>query len=217
MKTIYTLAIIVLCLGCANESDPEADRTNFTRIYDNYKFDASYTPIDIKQTPDGGYLILGSRRLTESNFTGIYLLKVDDLGNVLREEEVDETYVNPIGLLANGGKYYFFCMTAVGLQTHLVDVDADGNIGTFVSAAGPYPAAAAVDGNNFLLLNYNHVDKQSVLSVVTPAGAITQSKAFSIGAGDAVEEPIINHFLRTGRNLPFGVGKTASGLYYFNR
>ncbi len=44
---------------------------------------------------------------------------------------------------------------------------------------------------------------------------VTASKAFSIGAGEGVEEPVINHFLRTGKQFPFFTGKTGN-LFYFN-
>jgi hypothetical protein len=56
----------VFILHCANDSDPAADKASFTRIYDNNKYNASFYPIDIKQTPDGGYLILGGRRIEDS-------------------------------------------------------------------------------------------------------------------------------------------------------
>ena len=217
MRLIIIAFSIFLFIGCANDSDPAADKGSFTRIYDNNKYNASFYPIDIKQTPDGGYLILGGRRIDDSNFSGIYIMKLDEFGGFVSEQEVDETFVNPIApLLENGGNYYFFCMTSVGLQTQLFHLDAKGTLGEPIGVGGSYPAAAAPDGNNFALLSYDNLNKQTVLSVVTPAGSISQSKGFSIGAGDAVEEPIINHFLRTGKQIPFLVGKAASGQYYFN-
>lgn len=217
MRQLLTLSLFLVFVGCSNESDPASDKSSFTRIYDNDKFNASFYPIDMKQTPDGGYLILGGRRIENSNFSGIYILKTDEFGGFISEQEVDENYVNPIGsLLESGGKYYFFCMTSVGLQTQLFEMDAEGTLNNPIDVGGSYPAAAAVDGNNFLLLSYDNFNKLSVISVVSPAGAVSQSKGFSIGAGDAVEEPIINHFLRTGTQIPFLVGKTPAGQYYFN-
>lgn len=215
MRYLFILALVVL-FGCSNDSDPAADKASFTRIYDNSKFNAAYNPIDIKQTPDGGYLILGSRRLDTSLFPGIYLLKVDEFGGFVSEEEVDDELVAPIGPLMqhSDGGYYFFCMLDVGLQTQLIRVDADGTIADQFAVGNSYPAAVAQDGNSFLLLSYNHVDKESVVSVVSTSGAVSSSKDFSIGAGDAVEEPIINHFLQTGRKLPFVVGKVGSAFYF---
>lgn len=216
MRLLALASITLIFIGCSNDSDPAADKASFTRIYDNNKYNASFFPIDIKQTPDGGYLILGGRRIDDSNFSGIYLMKVDEFGGLVSEQEVDENYVNPIGpLLESGGNYFFFCMTPVGLQTQLFQVDVEATLGNPVSVGGSYPAAAAMDGNNFVLLSYDNFNKNSVVSVVTPTGSITQSKSFSIGAGDAVEEPIINHFLRTGKQIPFLVGKAGS-QYYFN-
>lgn len=217
MRQLLALSLFLVFAGCSNESDPASDKSSFTRIYDNDKFNASFYPIDMKQTPDGGYLILGGRRIENSNFSGVYILKTDEYGGFISEQEVDENYVNPIGsLLESGGKYYFFCMTSVGLQTQLFEMDAEGTLNSPIDVGGSYPAAAAADGSNFLLLSYDNFNKLSVISVVTPTGNVGQSKGFSIGAGDAVEEPIINHFLRTGNQLPFLVGKTPAGQYYFN-
>ncbi len=214
----YLLPIVAFALlsGCSNDSDPVADKSNFTKIYDNNKFSASYYPIDMKQTPDGGFLILGGMRLEESNFSGVYVMKVDEFGGYVYDRELDSEFVNPVGLLESNSDYYFFAMTPVGLQTQLFQVSADGQVNTPTPVGGSYPSAVAQDGSNFILLSYDNGNKESVISVITPSGQISKSKGFSIGAGDAVEEPIINHFLRTGRQLPFQVGKTASGQYFFN-
>lgn len=216
MRLLFALSLFIV-FGCSNESDPALDKSSFTRIYDNDKFNGSFYPIDVKQTPDGGYLILGGRRIENSNFSGIYILKTDEFGGFISEQEVDENFVNPIGsLLENGGTYFFFCMTSVGLQTQLFEMDAEGTLGNPIDVGGSYPAAAAMDGSNFLLLSYDNFNKQSVIAVVSPTGSVSKSKGFSIGAGDAVEEPIIDHFLRTGNQLPFLVGKTPAGQYFFN-
>ncbi len=216
-QILLIVSYLLLVVGCSNESDPVSDKSNFTRIFDNDKFNASFYPLDLKQTADGGYLILGGRRIQESNFLGIYIMKVNEFGDFISEQEVDAQFVNPIGpLMENNGSYYFFCMTSVGLQTQLLKFDSEGTLSEPIVIAGSYPAAAAKDGNNFILLSYDNFNKQSVVSVITPSGSIIQSKGFGIGAGDSVEEPIISHFLRTGTQFPFLVGKTKSGQYYFN-
>ena len=216
-QAVLILFLAVGAFRCSNDADPAADKANFTKIYDNNTFETSYYPIDMVQTPDGGYLILGGRSLTGSDFSGIYLMKVDESGAFVSDQNVSSDNVDPIGrILAANNQYYFFCMTAVGLQSQLVSMDGNGTIGQIVNVSGTSPAAAAQDDNNFLLLSYDNVNKQSLVSVITPAGAVSQSKGYSIGAGDAVEAPIINHFIRTGRQFPFQVGKTLSGQYFFN-
>lgn len=217
MKRYLLVLFSLSVIACSNESDPETDKVNFTRIYDSNRYNTSYTPIDLQQTPDGGYLILSSRRLEESNFPGIYLMKVDEFGAFISDQLVDEQYVNPVGdLMAINGSYFFFCMTELNLQTQLMEISAEGEIVQTINVGGTYPAAASLDNSNFVMLGYDNANKQSVLSIISPTGATSLSAGFSVGAGDAVEEPIINHFLRTGRQFPFKVGKTTNGQYFFN-
>jgi hypothetical protein len=221
MIRIHALRITVLAVmltGCLEEANPAFDEKAFTKIFDNYQFSASYFPIDVQQTSDGGYLILGGRRLTTTTFTGIYLLKADKYGNFTSDQEVDESYVNPVGdLMKIGADYYFLCMDPLTLQTHIARVDANGEgfTATPVATALTYPAAASLDGTNIIALNYNPVTLQSVISVMTSTGTVTSSKGYTIGVGEGVEEPIINHYLRTGRQFPFQTGKAGS-LYFFN-
>ncbi|MBI3218127.1 MAG: hypothetical protein HYZ44_01305 [Bacteroidetes bacterium] len=220
-NTILLIFLITLAASCAKDSDLATDKANFTRIYDNNKFDASNYPIDMKQTPDGGYLILGRRKLTDSNFSGTYLMKVDEWGAFVSELEVPSDKVAPIGpLLEVNGKYYFFTMTPIGLKTELNEVDSNGALTKTISVtgdgAGGYPAAAYNDNGRFLLLRYDNVDKESVVDVITPAGATSSYIGFSVGRGDNVEAPIIEHFLQTGRQFPFQIGKTTAGQYFFN-
>jgi hypothetical protein len=213
------LLIAGIQTSCTEESNPVFDTDNFTSIFDSNDFDASYFPIDMRETPDGGYLVLGGRKLDDSNFTGIYLLKADENGGFVKEVEVEETSVNPIGKLTEyQGKYYFFCMDPVTQIAQIADVDADLGTVTITPVQNglTYPAAAAFVDNNFVLLSYDNGNKESVISLVNVSGGVTASKGYTIGTGEDIEEPIINHFIRTGRQYPFEVGKVSSSLYYFN-
>jgi len=217
----YSLLFLSLLLAtaCLEESTTAIDEQAFTKIFDNDQFDGSYYPIDMRETSDGGYLILGGRSLDDTNFSGIYILKADRYGNFEKELEVPADYVNPIGqLIPSAGTLKFFCMDPLTLQTFIATVDEQAENVSMepLSVSLSYPAAAAPDGNNVILLSYNDLDKQSVISLMSPSGNVTASKGYTIGAGDAVEEPIINHFLRTGKQFPFLVGRIPGGLYYFN-
>jgi hypothetical protein len=218
-KSLLLLLCVIFLNGCLEKSDPGLDQQNFNSIFDNNQFAVENYPIDIKQTADGGYLILGERRLPESNFRGIYLLKADKFGKFVSEVEVEDIYVNPVGdFLQSGDKFYFFCMEELSLSAQIIEVDETlENI--VVSPAGglTYPAATSMDGSDILLLSYNHEDKEMIFSRHNTSGNVVGSAAaFSIGVGDDIEEPIINHFIRTGKRFPFQVGRIPGGLYYFN-
>ena len=219
-KMFVLIFVIAGCtVSCTEESNPKFDTDNFTSIFDNNKFDASYFPIDIQETPDGGFLVLGGRNLEDSNFTGIYLLKADEFGNFVKEIDVDEGSVHPIGkLTAIQGRYYFFCMDPVTQVAQIADVDAALEAVNITAVQGglTYPAAATYVDNGFALLSYDNGSKESVISLVSISGGVQASKGYSIGTGEDIEEPIINHYIRIGRQYPFEVGRVSSSLYFFN-
>jgi len=221
-RSTYILPFILflsVMVSCSEESNPEFDIQTFTTIFDNSNFDASYFPIDMRQTADGGYIILGGRKLDDSNFTGIYLLKADKFGNFVKELEVEETSVNPVAQFVEyQTKFYFFCMDPLTQQAQIANVDANLESVSITPVQGglTYPAASSFVDNNFVLLGYNNGDKQTVISILNTDGGILASKGYSIGTGEDVEEPIIKHFIRTGRQYPFAVGKVDGGLYFFN-
>jgi len=216
---LYIVSTLLVIVSCSEESNPEFDTQTFTTIFDNNKFDASYFPIDMQETPDGGYVILGGRKLTDTSFTGIYLLKADKFGNFVKEIEVGETSVNPVAdFVEYQTKYYFFCMDPLTQVAQIASVDANLEAVTITPVQGglTYPAASAFVDNNFVMLGYNNGDKQTVISILNPDGGILESQGYTIGTGEDVEEPIINHYIRTGKQFPFGVGKAAGGLFFFN-
>jgi hypothetical protein len=222
-KYIPLLMLAGYAFSCANDSDPAADKSNFARVYNSNTYNASYYPIDITQTPDGGYLILGGRTLEgsdfsqTSDFSGTYLLKVDEFGGFVSEQEVSSESVAPTGpLLSANDKYYFFCMTPVGLGLQLTELTASGEISQTIDVGGSYPVAAAQDNTNFILLSYDNEKKQSVVSVVSPTGSVSNSKGYPVSQGDAAAGPIVNHFINNDAKFPFQVGKTSSGQYFFN-
>jgi hypothetical protein len=224
MKRFIFLSLLLALAGssyrCAEKTDLKFEEENFTSFFDNNQFNAVFSPIDVKQTRDGGYLILGSRKLPESTFAGIYLLKANKYGNFIKELEVESTYVNAVAHFALlNDKYYFFCMSSADTRVHLAEVDEnlDAILVNPVSGGLSYPMASSlVDETAFALLSYNNFDKQSVISIVRPNGTLSAVKTYSIGVGDKVEEPIMNHFIRTGRQYPFAIGKTANNVYFFN-
>lgn len=221
---LYLLLALISAgiISCEEESSPLFEQESFTKIYDNGFFNAAYQSLDLVQTADGGYLILASKRLEESTFSGIYIMKANKSGEFEKGIDMEPGQgVNATNeMLESGGAYYFFCMGEQSLNAQLAKVDEDlsGDSVQMISLAGKsYPAAAGLaDDNNFILLNYNHEEKSSDLSKVDVTGAVTAIASVDIGAGDDVDEPLINHFFQTGRKFPFLAGQTSGGTYYFN-
>ncbi len=215
---LCTLSSLLALSSCSEDSDPEFEKQTFTSVFDHSDFSAGFYPISLKQTPDGGYLILAERKIPGSMFRGSYLLKVDEVGDFERELALDVN-ANPVGdLMEVGGDYYFFAMDTLTLQGQLLKVDAEAQAAEVNIAGGvTYPTAASLAGDELLLLSYQHEDKLSMLSIHTVNGDLVKDPAhFSIGAGDDVEEPIMSHILRTGKRFPFQVGKVSNDLYFFN-
>lgn len=211
--------LMSMCISCSEDSNPEFEKETFTSIFDHREFSSAFYPIDVKQTADGGYLILAEQKTTESTFTGIYILKADARGNFVKELALENQYVNAVGdLMEIEGQYYFVGMDGSNLQAQLIKVDAHAELIEITPLSGiTYPAAATAVEQGFLLLSYNHVDRASALSLHQLTGqAIKGPKYFSIGAGDDVAEPIMKHFIRSGKRFPFQVGKVSEELYFFN-
>jgi hypothetical protein len=221
-KIFFILAVATQVLfSCSEETSPTIDQETFNSIFDTNEFDSAYYPLDVRQTDDDGYLIMGRRR-TEGDYAGTYVMKADKFGNFQSELKFGSQYVNPIGGLArNNGQYYFFCMDSNLLDAQLVKLNDDGTINEVIPVSGiSYPCASFYDSlkQEFVLLGYDHVNKQTTLSTVSATGAVTHGPVrFDLGPGgeDQIEEVIINHFLQNGRKLPFLAGVT-NGQYYFN-
>jgi hypothetical protein len=224
LKNTVIVSILILPFlssSCLEKADPIAEQESFLRIYDNSNFSEEFTPIDMKQTVDEGYLILASKRLPDSNFSGVYLLKVDKTGALLKEvNDFDTQYVHPTGALTEiSGAYYFFCMRADNQEVQLVTVASDATVQSITPVAGlTYPTVSALDGSNLLLLSYNNVDRVMNVSQVTAGGVtnVDNSVKNSIGVGDETEEPIINHFIQGNKKFPFEVGRIAGGNVFYN-
>ncbi len=218
IRIVFLLPLLLS--ACLEKADPGLEEKSFFRIYDNADFNASFTPLDVQQSNDNGYLILATKRLQGSNFTGVYILKVDKSGHIVNEvDDFDTQFVNPVGpLLPINGAFHFVCMDANTQEAQLIRLTADGEVDGAPTPIGlTYPLATSLDGNNILLLSYDNEDKEMVMTRLNSSGAISAGPTgFSIGVGDETEEPIINHFLQGGRKYPFAIGRTNGGSVFYN-
>ena len=220
MKNIFILVSLCLTLAACDISDNDVDPAeSFLKIYDNNTFSSSFVPVDIQQTLDGGYLVLGSTRIEDSDFTGVYLMKVDETGEIISEQNLSSQYISPAKSLMNiNGIYYFVAMEDVSFNAFLFLSDDDGNLTDSIPLGLSYPLYAMNQDNEIVLQTYNNANRTTELSSIAINGTnfTSNTRTFRIGDGDDVEEPIFEHFTRTGRQQPFFTGKTSTGIYYFN-
>lgn len=215
----FNLPFILLLLTLISCSEEETSPTDsFFKIYDNSNFDLSYDPIDVVETTDG-FIILTGTEISNSDFDGIQLIKLDEEGNFVQESEI-ETYVAPTGdlyLNSLDSNVYFFALEPVGTDAVLISVDTDLNLVQPVVLSGlNYPLSAApLSDGTLLLQSYDPVSTETEISNIGLDGTFISGNSYSIGPGREVD--IIDHFLEASdRPLPFFCGETSTGNYYFN-
>lgn len=239
LKRILLFIPVILLSACFEESSEKIDKKAFTKIYDNSEFYSSFYAIDMKQTADGGYLILGGKTKAikegEENPNvntplSVYLLKVDALGNIVTELDLEETdlaglYTYPIGKLNQiGESFYLFCSDE-GTNAFVLNVD---QLATFVndiplSSTITFPLASSVIDNSavpgsgsLLLLGYDNSTQESVIAKVSTTGAVSNESRFYTGAESPIDNLVVRHANREGTQFPFSVGQVSSNTYFFN-
>lgn len=225
MKKLGVILLVIVFASCKNESDPEADKSFFTKFYDDNAFNIRYVPLDAVQTADGGYLVLAVNNAADTAGVdvkprSIFIMKTDEFGDFKSKQDVDPKFVLPApNLVELNGKFYFFCMDLGTFGTQLIEVNSDGTIAAATSLQGSYPLAAGTDGTSLMLLSYDPGESETVMSTFETNGTFKLSKGFSVGPADGQTSPgawVLESVLGTGTQLPFFVGKVDGGLYYFN-
>ncbi|HEY8401145.1 MAG TPA: hypothetical protein VIK89_07785 [Cytophagaceae bacterium] len=225
MKIINRTSISIIVLlalllfSCDIKDNKEVKPETYVKIYNNENFSESYIPYDIQQTSDGGFIILGARRINTSPFFGVYLMKVDKEGQFVTHQELSTDFVNPVKeLIAIGNEFYFFCMNSLTLNSILMSVNESGEVRTISESSVIYPLAACKDNQQGLaLLSYNRDDLKTVFTRFTIAGDITDQRSYDIGFGDFdIEEPVIDHLTGTGKHLPFFCGSIDNNRFFIN-
>ncbi|UII19296.1 hypothetical protein [Fulvivirga ligni] len=228
MKKIYLLFICIIGLATScdigdNETDPT---TSFLKIYDDNTYESSYIPIDIKQTSDGGYLVLSATRKAELEpLTGVRVIKLDANGDFEKQQDLDG-FSHPVGdLMEIDGNFYFIAMTTRAEAARVVIFMID-NTGTLadpitLSSVRNYPfCATKTDDGKILLLSFDNKNLNTVFTESDINGSILKSSKFSLGPNaQDIGEPfrtINESFFRTGKKQPYLIGKMNDQTYYFN-
>lgn len=77
IKVFFSLMVVLIFTGCSKEEISEQQSEYFIKFYGSYLENTGY---DVKETSDGGLVIIGSEE-NESTGKDIVLMKVDEYGN----------------------------------------------------------------------------------------------------------------------------------------
>jgi hypothetical protein len=215
---LFLISIISIFAFSCNNEEVAPEQHSFLKIYDDDNYNASYNPVGLQLNADN-YYILSERSLSSSDFAGINLVTIDSIGDFIREQRLEETFVAPTkSLLKVGTSLYFFCMDRNSLRPYLVVISATGELTTIaLNTTASYPLAANVtSNNNLLLLSYDPDGLNSNLTEVSTEGQVLQQVSYSIGPGSDVQVAIVNHFTKRSARIPFFCGQAPGNRYYFN-
>ncbi len=218
IRKAFSFMLVPILMACS-DNEP-APSESFFKIYDDSNFDVSYRPIDVVETVDG-YIILTGTQLSNSNFSGVRLLKIDEEGNYEYDNELDD-YVVPVGemyLNESDSNSYFFAMNPTSLEAVLIGVSPQLEVVVESPIGGiNYPLSCSITSSGSLLLqSYDAIAQETEISEIALDGSFLDGNSYSIGPGDDVLEEINNHYLNASeRPLPFFCGEVSPDNYYFN-
>lgn len=220
VRALTMIAIGCLFFSCSEEETSLTD--SFFKIYDDSDFDLSYDPIDVLGVSNG-YIVLSGTERSDTDFDGILMIKIDQEGNYsFSEEAAFSDFEAPVGDMyfdASDSSIYFFAKTKGNIDAVLISINTSLAIqNTTILGGLNYPLSASATSDNTLLLqSYDPIGLQTQISKISLEGGFEDGGLYSIGAGDDVEEEIIDHFLEaTNHPLPFFCGEFSPGNYYFN-
>jgi hypothetical protein len=224
--TKYIFVGFIFLMACDLKDAKEVDPSlSFTKIFDNDLFAKTFTPLDVKQTPDGGYLVLGETAVDFSTFAGIFLLKIDKAGNAVFSQTLADGSINPISdLVPVGNGFQFMCMDILGNEAKLMRVDNDGVVTAKVQqyTGISNPLSASPEGNTGWVVQYYNQDENAVYVARLANNSATPAaqNAFPIVVDgyteSKIEDNIFKHLNRIGRKKPFMSGSLGGGIYFYN-
>ncbi len=220
MNRINTFIIIVagLVIGLVSCKKNDIGSENiFTKIYSDPNSDVSYYPLDIAEAGDGYYILAGIAADTARVWPNTFVSRVDAEGEMVWSAQIEDPYVSPIAnLIELNGSFYIFCMDDISLATHILQIDEGGQTASHVATINEaiYPLAVSkTPDNGVLLLSYDSDTRSSRLSKLDGSFAIQWQNDFKVN--EDAEGLLLDHMIKTGKNIPFFTGTVGNGSQYF--
>lgn len=213
-KFIYIIWVAFFFYGC-EITESEQPAGHFTRIYNQDDFSGNFYPIEIIQTADSGYFILGKSVHPDFTFPVAYVLRTDSRGNFRWDNQLTP-YVNPLpgGLWQEGNDYFLLAMDDITLETFVIKVSESSRQAEEVANLPYlYPLSMAQLDNGYLLQYYNRNSRNTGMAKLDMNYNEEWSKEYPV-LEDA-EEPIITHLRSPQPLLPFFAGAINGSQTYF--
>lgn len=216
--------LLLLFIWSCSDSEEISPEESFTKIFDNGEFGGSFFPIDLQQTTDGGYLIVGEYEIEDSDFYGLYLLKTDAQGNFMWDYEDEGSYVNPSAAFKGADSSVFVvCMDKLSLGTYVLRVNESdsASVPSVVQnyASVLYPLAASQVPDGYLIQSYDRIAQATELVKLDASFNISWTSP-SYNVLEDSEELLIDHLTRRGQRLPFFTGyvgdESTASRYFLN-
>lgn len=212
MKNILLiLSVLVLASSCREELIEFTPTEKFNSIFDNPSEGLNYTPLDVIETDDGGYLVL-SKLANES----IFVLKISNRGDFQWSRQMEPQFVKAVAnLIKMGDNYYFIGSTLPDYTSTLFEIN---DLGQSIEAVRTYNAYRnplafnELTPESFLLMTYNDTTG-TVLSKILDGFAMEWARRYdNIQNADQKLESFQN-----SNRTDFFVGSYNSGsVIYFN-
>ncbi|UXP30839.1 hypothetical protein N6H18_10790 [Reichenbachiella agarivorans] len=226
---LYTFCLLFILVGCKDDDiDPSV---SFTKIYDSFRSDQSYYPIDMVAT-DSGFLVLTRQSLSSTTDNkkpaGVQLIELDEEGNYSASSELNtDEYESPVGDFVTIDDMHYFVMMDNNKRAQLCKVGNSASSLEIIALnnglSWPLAVNVTADSLNLILLSFDGVD-QMVLSIHDKDGNVIRDdnnndkiRTFSIGTNIDISSAIFDHFSDPERyGLPFFCGQMDPSTYYFN-
>lgn len=202
------VSIIVSCDINKNDADPA---NSFTRIYEDVNYSIEYYPVDVKESADGGYVVLSAiKRLNDlSNYPNIHILKVDKLGNYEWDYVLGENnqvqYSSPVPDLMNiNGSLHFVAMDDNTLEASLFRIEistAENPIQHVKELGFRLPLNSFYNGRDEMLTqSYDFNSYESILTRFDRN--LNESYSIRVPSGENFFDKIGSHLDKTGWQYP---------------
>ncbi len=211
MRLLLIFAIAFMGFSCQKETEAFLPEEKFHSVFDSPNEGQAYTPIDVVQTEDRGYLILAS-----TNGNQVFVLKVSGRGEFIWSKTMSSGYIKPIGdWVQREGNYYFIASTVSDGTAVLVEVkDFEQTLSPIRNYTGyRRPLAFGyLNPDNYLLLTNNDTTGV-VLSKIQDGFAMEWARKYDANSDANL---YLNNYLNS--NTPkFFVGAYNNGAnLYFN-